>query len=108
MTRYNMSDGTIVDTSKSSKQWKEETEWDGNNHISCATGCQWDHETLYRSRRGRYYVVHDSQYQCRREYAEWLSNEEAVRWLSANGYFDDDSTEEIPEELTKLVDELTE
>lgn len=81
MSRYRMDDGTIVDTSKCARYWDEETDWDGKNHISRATGTQWDHETLYRSRKGRYYIEHTSQWQGSRPHVEWVSNEEAARWL---------------------------
>ncbi|MBI3204511.1 MAG: hypothetical protein HYZ29_23450 [Myxococcales bacterium] len=50
MSKYSMPDGTIVDTDNASKHWEEETRWNGNNHISMATGTQWDHQALYRRR----------------------------------------------------------
>lgn len=101
MARYQMDDGTVVDTKNATDVWEEATEWDGRNHISKATGSQWEHQTLYRSRKGRYYVVHSSQWQGRRSHAEWVSNHEAARWLLAND-------EELPEELAKLEEEIAE
>jgi hypothetical protein len=101
MARYRMSDGTIVDTSNSTMRYEEDTYHDGNNFISRATGTQWNHETLYRSRKGRYYVESTSQWQGSRDSAEWVSREEAARWLLANN-------RELPEELKKLEEQVTE
>ncbi len=101
MSRYRMTDGTVVDTANASESWEEDTRWDGNNHISVATGSQWNHQTLYRSRRGRFYIVHTSQWQGSLPSAEWVSEREAVRWLLANN-------EEVPAELAALVAEVLE
>ena len=101
MARYGMSDGTVVDTANASASYEESTRFDGRNHISLATGTQWDHETLYRSRKGRYYVEHMSQWQGTTPRAEWVSNEAAVRWLLTNEH-------EIPADLKPLVDSVTE
>lgn len=96
-----MDDGTVIDTDKAQAHWKEETTWDGNNHISKATGSQWNHQMLYKSRKGRYYVEHTSQWQGSRDHVEWVSNEEAARWLLNNGH-------ELPQDLAHLEDELVE
>ena len=101
MATYRMSDNTVVRTENASQSWNEATLWNGSNHISRATGDQWTHQTLYRSRKGRYYVEHSSQWQGSADRAEWISNEEAVRWLLLNEH-------EIPEELRALVEEVTE
>ena len=55
MSRYRI-EGMIVDTDNATASWEEGTRWNGNNHISLATGSQWDHQKLYRSRRGRYWL----------------------------------------------------
>ena len=99
MARYRMSDGMVVDTEKATAEWEENTRWDGRNHISLATGTQWDHQQLYRSKRGRYYIVHWSQWST--PTAEWVSNEEACRWLLLMGA-------ELPAELATLADEVSE
>lgn len=107
MNRYRMSDGTIVDTDNASASWQERTQFDGSNHISLATGSQWNHQTLYRSRRGRYYVEHTSQWQeGSTSSAEWVSNEEACRWLLVNEYNPKDK--EFPDELKELVEQVSE
>jgi hypothetical protein len=99
--RYRMDDGTIIDTAKASKSWEESTFWDGHNHCSKATGSQWNHETLYRSAKGRYYVEHTSQWQGSRPHVEWVSREEAARWLL-------NCEHDLPEDLADLEDELVE
>ena len=86
MSRYRMDDGTVVDTENATKTWEEATFWDGRNHISKATGTQWDHETLYRSRKGRFYLERTSQYQGSRDSAEWISIRSAVTWLLSNDH----------------------
>jgi len=86
MSTYRMDDGTVVKTENRSAMWGEATRWNGNNHISVATGSQWNHQTLYRSRKGRYYIEHESQWQGSTPHAEWVSNHEATRWLIANGH----------------------
>ena len=99
MTRYRMSDGMVVDTANASQTWEEATRWDGRNRISVATGSQWHHQTLYRSRRGRYYLEMTSNYQSETPSAEWIDNKEAVRWLATNDH-------ELPEDLQALADDL--
>ena len=101
MARYRMDDGTVLDTENSTQHWDESTRWDGRNHISKATGSQWEHQTLYRSRKGRYYVEHTSSYRERTPHAEWVSNHEAARWLLANNH-------ELPADLAELADEISE
>jgi len=101
MARYRMDDGTIVDTSKASAHWEEETDWDGNNHVSRATGSQWNHQKLYRSRKGRYYVEHTSQWQGSQPRIKWVSPQEATRWLLLN-------ERELPDDLEQYEDAVTE
>jgi len=101
MSRYRMSDGSVVDTANATAHWEEDTYFDGHNRISRATGSQWEHQKLYRSRKGRYYVEHWSQWQGSRDTAEWVSNEEAARWLLAN-------EQEIPAELASAAEQVSE
>ena len=100
MSRYRI-DGTIVDTANATSSWQEAEDWDGNNHISRATGSQWKHETLYRSRKGRYYRVRTSQWQGSQRYAEWVSRHEAARWLLAQD-------EDLPADLADVAEEVAE
>jgi hypothetical protein len=101
MSAYQMQDGTVVKTENATQSWKEDCWHDGNNWISRATGAQWNHEKLYRSRKGRYWVEHTSQWQGSHPHAEWISPEEAARWLLNNGY-------ELPEDLEALEEQVSE
>ena len=101
MSKYQMDGGTVVDTAKASQVWEESSNWDGHNFISVNTGSQWEHQTLYRSRKGRYYIEHDSAYQQGRSHCEWVSEYEATRWLILN-------KKELPEELKQYEDEISE
>jgi hypothetical protein len=99
--RYRMQDGTTIDTDRSTDNWEEQRDHDGKNWISRATGSQWEHERLFRSRRGRFYIEHTSQWQGRLPWAEWVSPERAAAWLDANEY-------EIPAELAEAAEAVTE
>ena len=100
MAKYRI-ENIIVDTDNATAHWNEAKRWDGRNHISVATGSQWNHETLYRSRRGRFYVEHESAWQGSTPRAEWVSPEEAARWLLANEH-------EVPAELAAAADSVSE
>jgi hypothetical protein len=101
MATFQTADGTIVNTVKAQSHWDELTRWNGNNHISVNTGSQWNHETLYLSRKDRYYLVRNSQWQGSLPSAEFISDEEAARWLLRNN-------EVLPEALAHYEDDVTE
>ena len=101
MARYRMEDGTVVDTDNSSAHWEPAKDFNGSNMIDRSTGSQWHHQTLYRSRKGRYYLVHDSQMQGYKAHAEWISEQEATRWLLHQEI-------ELPEDLAKFAEEVSE
>ena len=101
MATYRMNDGVVVDTALAQQHWDEDTRWDGRNQISVATGSQWEHEQLYRSRKGRYYIKSWSQRQGSLPSADWASPEEAVVWLLVNAH-------EIPAELAAAAAEVVE
>ena len=84
MATYRMSDGTVVKVENAVQAWNEDMRWDGSNHISVATGSQWSHQKLHCSRKGRYWLECWSNYQGSAPHAEWVSNQEATRWLLAN------------------------
>lgn len=99
--KYRMKDGTIINTARASARWIEATDFNGRNQISRATGSQWNHETLYRSRRGRYYIECTSQWQGSQGHCEWISPERAAAWLSV-------MDADIPAELTEVADQIEE
>ena len=86
-----MSDGTVVDTDKASASWEE-----GFN--AEATGDQWNHQKLYKTRVGRYYIEYSPEMRGRKPYAERVSQLEAAHWLMYN-------KRELPEDLLRLLDE---
>jgi hypothetical protein len=96
-----MSDGMIVDTGNAVTVWTETTRWDGNNNVSVVTGSQWDHQRLYKTRRGRYWLEYWGQWQGSKPHAEWIDNHEAARWLLHCEH-------ELPEDLQALAGELIE
>ena len=99
MARYRMSDGMVVDTDNASAHWDEDSYHDGQNFISRATGGQWEHQRLYRSRRGRHYLESWSDWQGSHTSAEWISKEEAARWLLLNNH-------DLPADLKVVGDQL--
>jgi hypothetical protein len=101
MSRYAMQDGTVVDTDNATVHWHECNDWDGNNHIGRSSRSQWHDQTLYRSRKGRYYVEYTSREQGVMNRVEWISPERAAAWLLLN-------EEELPEDLARLVDQVSE
>lgn len=68
------------------KEFKEDTNWDGNNSISVATGSQWDHEILYRTRKGAWVKNTWSQMQGTIERYFEIAEEDAAQWLLENGH----------------------
>ena len=84
MNRQSIPGGWIdLDTAK---KFVEDRHFDGRNMISAATGSQWEHETLYRS-KGGVYVLHTwSQCQGSQDTWERISVDEAVAWLLKNDY----------------------
>lgn len=75
--------------------YSETTRWDGNNHISRATGSQWEHEELYRTLNGSWVLNHWSQWQGSRTTYREISTRQAVEWLLIN---------ELHEDLDDLAD----
>lgn len=101
MDRYRMPDGTIVRPSNAIKTWEEDTRWDGNNHVSVHTTDKFVHQQLYKTRKGRYWLEHRSQWQGATPHAEWISEQEATRWLLLNN-------SKLPEDLEGLREEVEE
>lgn len=99
MARYRMEDGTVVETDHS-RSWAESFDCDGPKMISRATGSQWVHEKLRKSRKGRYYIEHTSEELRSEAWCEWVSPEHARKWLNLMGH-------ELPEDL-KVYEEDTE
>ncbi len=79
-------DGNFIgwfDRAKAEK-FEEATRWNGNNHVSIATGSQWDHQALYRTAGGRWVLHGWSQWEGRPERYRFISADEAREWLLLN------------------------
>jgi hypothetical protein len=79
-----LEDGRWFDETKA-KRFNEDTRFDGRNMISKATGSQWAHEALYRTAGGKWILHHWSAWQGSTPGYREISNDEAARWLVANG-----------------------
>ena len=98
MARYEI-DEQIFDTASAVEKWTEETQFNGSNMISRATGSQWVHETLFLSKKGQYWIETTSQWQGVSGKARLLVLSEAVLWLDRNCY-------SIPTELETIAESL--
>lgn len=94
MNRQKIDDGGWFNLD-SAKVWKEDTHWNGNNHISNATGSQWDHEALYKTSKGKFVLNHWSQWQGSKEAWAIISPSEAAEWLVQNGYEPSEASPEV-------------
>jgi hypothetical protein len=71
---------------ESADSWDEGTRWDGSNHVSLATGGQWEHERLFRTAGGRWVLNHWSQWQGTRETYRFIDVDQARDWLIRSEY----------------------
>lgn len=83
MNRQPLDDGGWFDLD-TAEHWDEATRHDGRNMISIATGSQWDHEELYRTRKGLWVLHAWSQWQGSTESWQRLSTPIAIEWLIRN------------------------
>ncbi|MCX6141621.1 MAG: hypothetical protein NTZ35_00225 [Ignavibacteriales bacterium] len=96
MSRH-MIDGRAFETKNAKEVFDEQTWHDGHNSISHATGSQWEHETLYLSRKDQWYIVHTSQWQGSSDTARCVGYDEAAQWMFQNKYDLDDMPEGLRE-----------
>lgn len=87
MTRQALDCGSWFDTDTATMH-DEATRWDGNNHISLATGSQWEHEALYRTRSGAWVLHAWSQWQGAGQSWDTIGTDAAAAWLVAQGHAD--------------------
>ena len=86
MDRRNVgTEGAWFDASKA-QVWDEDTKWNGNNHISLATGSQWSHQRLFRTASGKWIVENTSQYQGSMDSYEEVTPAAAAAWLVVNNH----------------------
>ena len=83
MSRVNLTDGSWFNP-EIAERFAEDTRWNGTNRISIATGSQWDHEELYRTKTGRWILHAWSQWQGTVPTYEEISDSRARTWLLRN------------------------
>jgi len=88
MSRVNLG-GSRWFSVAAARAWYEDRRWDGSNHISLATGSQWEHEALYRTAGGAW--VHHCWSQGHGSGASYevIAEERAHAWLIAQGHSGD-------------------
>lgn len=107
MKRTALTDGTNRwFNQESSKSFKENTRWDGNNHISLSTGSQWRHEMLFRTKSQKWILNFWSQYQGEPETYNEITDQEAAEWFIKNEYEIEDLPEDIQSLISKKVEDL--
>ena len=85
--------------------FNEDTWHDGRNHISTATGSQWDHEALYYTKSGNWVLNCWSNYQGTAESYGPVSAEDAAAWLIQNSRLDGKQFAKLPESVRLAVNE---
>lgn len=102
MSRFAMPDGKVLFTAKAIGSWQEATRYDPfGKRISINTGLEEDHERLYQSSRGRYYVVRTSDREGMVPSAQYLTPMFAAAWLVLNDY-------QLPDNLKQYEPEIVE
>lgn len=104
MSRQVLTDGSgkWFDDEKSVK-FKESIRWDGRNHISAATGSQWEHESLYYTRSGLWVLNSWSQRQGTAESYTIIDENRAAQWLVEQNCFDDEELEQLPPNVKDVI-----
>lgn len=69
----------------SSTEYKEDTEWNGSEHVSVNPVGRYGHQMLYRTKGGRWVLNFWSQYQGVAEKYEFVDDATAKDWLIRNG-----------------------
>jgi len=68
------------------KEFCESTRFNGSNRISIATGSQWEHQSLYQTKKGVWILHSWSQQQGVSEEINRISEQLAFVWLIKNDY----------------------
>lgn len=93
MARQKIDGGPRWFSTSKARSFEEATRWNGNNHISCATGSQWDHQALYLTRKGVWVLHRWSQWQGSTDTWTEVTPEEARDWLLCQD--EQDAAEEL-------------
>lgn len=68
-------------------EYDEDTNWDGHNYVSVATGSDFNHQILYRTANGRWVLHSWSQREGSMDKYEAIPDADAFGWLVCNGHF---------------------
>ena len=101
ITENGVKTGRWFDSEKA-EMFNEDRKHDGHNWISEATGSQWNHEAVYRTKGGVFIINKYCDYQGSKESHEVISNEEAAAWFIKNNYCDEDIPSVFAESVNKL------
>lgn len=85
MNRKAINGGGWFDDDRAVLVSEERTHFDGQNHVSEATGSQWEHQRLLRTAKGQYLLHSWSQWQGSGEAFARLSEQEAAEWCARFG-----------------------
>lgn len=109
MVGYDLA-GWFNDEAKDLIRFCEGTRFDGSNHISIATGSEWDHEALHLTGRNRRWVLNAwSKRQGGGDVYHLITEADAFRWLLANERADEAVRvlpAEIAARLSAFLDEM--
>lgn len=104
MTRTALTDGSNKWFDKDTAVcFQEHSWWNGNNHISRATGSQWNHEYLYYTKSGRWVLNAWSNYQNVPETYEEMAESDAIDWLIRQEKMEDKNLPKLPEQVQERV-----
>ena len=98
MKRQSIDGGGWFDLDAATK-YEESSTWNGQNHVSDATGSWSDHEELFETKGGSWIVHHWSQWQGSTDLWREIAPQEAAEWLIRCGH-------ELPESLAAVGAEL--
>ena len=105
MNRITLTDSPNWFDADAAVGFDEATRWDGNNHISVATGSQWDHERLYWTASGNWVLNYWSQWEGRLESYSEVDEARAIEWLIRNQYAEKfTELDELPEAVRERVE----
>ena len=102
MKRITLTDGSgrWFDQEKAIR-FDEDSWWDGNNHISSATGSQFDHEILYHTSSGRWILHKYSQWQGRPDTYVEIGDDAVSKWLANNNCYE--KVEQLPRDVQERI-----
>ena len=103
MQRITDEDGSIVGRFDETKaeSFEEGTYFNGSNHISLATGSQWDHNTLYHTAGDKWILHYWSQWQGSKYGYMEIKGKEACEWFIKNEH--DDLAEEFFPDISEKM-----